>query len=408
LHKPALDLAIALGEWTRAEAHLLAFKNLEPDRQAFVCSEIQLQLAQGQVPQEVAATIQRTSVCPEMLDTLQNLATDLFYSGQFDATVPLLINLIALDPENLQAQTLLAMHSAAVDPENAIDQLRKVQTVGNPDARLALELLITIQDSQATDPPAYLFAKVGQAFARQDRWQLAKEAFQNAILLSPDYAQAWGFLGVARDRIGLDGENELLQAVRLAPEDPLLLILLGVHYNEKGKPAEALPILERAAALDTENPAIAAELGQTYDSLGDLESARLAYRQATFIAPDVPSFWLLLADFSLRYELEVETLALPAVRNALILKPGLDQSWRALGYAHYLLGNYPLAERALLRALVISPSHSTGQYYLGLLFQAQGQSAQAISAWTLAAKLDPDHPHARLAGRALENLVNPE
>jgi cytochrome c-type biogenesis protein CcmH/NrfG len=267
-----------------------------------------------------------------------------------------------------------------------------------------LRLLITIQDSQDLDTPAYLYAQVGQTFSRASEWHLAHEAFLIAVELDPEYAQAWGYLGTAIDNIGSDGETELLEAVRLRPEDPVQLILLAVHYNRKGNAESALPILERAVLLDPENPAIAVEFGQAYTLLGDLENARIAFRQATILAPDEVAFWYLLANFSLRHEIEIETIGLLAARNALILQADSSQGWQELGYAHYLLGNLSLAHRALRRAIEISPTDPTTQYYLGLTYQAQAKTQEAISAWRMAVKISNEHPSAQLAQRALENL----
>ena len=405
LREPALDLAITLGEWDRAETHLLALKELDPSTEVFRCAELQMQLARGEFPASTTEMSALSAACPGMIDSLREFAYDLFDSGQFDAAVPLLENLLTLEPESSREQTMLALYAGATDPENAVDQLRIAQATESLYARLSLELLILIQDTENIDTPAYRYALSGLAFARADEWYLAHEAFQNAVRLAPEYAQAWGYLGVSKDKIGLNGEEALLEAVRLSPADPPLLILEAMHYNRRGDASIALPILEHAAALDGENPAIAAELGQTFASLGDLESARMAYRQATLLAPDEPSFWHMLAEFSLHNEIDIAAMGLPAARNALILQPFSSQSWRSLGYAHYLLEDFSLAQRALLRAVDITPADPTVQYYLGLLFQAQGRSDKAIDAWTMASRLAPDHIYAQLSQRALENLI---
>lgn len=403
LHKPALDLALLLGQWDRAETHLRALQAINPASRDLVCAELKVQLALSGIPGNASALAQSIE-CPAEIDSLRQLGYELFLAGDFDAAIPLLENLVISQPESNQEQAMLALYFAAVDPDNAIDPLRKSQAVQNQFTRLALDLLILIQDNQNLDSPAYLSAIIGQRFARAEEWYLAHEAFLTAVHLDTEYAQAWGYLGVSQDNIGLDGEDAYQEAVRLSPEDSLLLVLKAMHFNRIGEASMALPILERAAELDGENPAIAAELGHTYASLGDLDLARLAYAQATVLAPDEASFWQILAEFSLHYEIEVRTLGLPAARNALILQPFADQNWRMLGYAHFLLEDFQLAERALVRAVDIAPTDPTVHYYLGLLFQAQGRSAEAIAAWTMASRLSPDHPYAHLSQRALDTI----
>jgi tetratricopeptide (TPR) repeat protein len=404
LHESALDLALRLGQWERAESHLNSLKASGASSPRIACAQAQLQLIQGVEPEYIEEELLAASSCPGILDLLHERAMESFQAGDFKRAVPLLENLIAIGVADNNERTSLALFSAATDPLEALDQLREAQSIEGPQADLALSLLITIQDNQALDTPAYLYAQVGQTFSRVSEWHLVHETFRNAVKIDPEYAQAWGYLGVAKDNVGQDGESELLEAVRLSPEDPFLLVLLAVHYNRKGDAEGALPILERAFTLDPENPAIAVEFGQAYTTLGDLENARLAFRQATLLAPDEAAFWYLLANFSLRHELEIEAIGLPSARNALILQADSSQGWQVLGYAHYLLGNFSLAQRALHRAIEISPTDPTTQYYLGLTYQAQARTQEAISAWRMAMKISTEHPSAQLAQRALETL----
>lgn len=405
LHKPAFDIAFNLGLWEQAETHLLALQAHDPSSVDTACARLKLQLAHAEVTPSTPDNVLLTSDCPGVVALLGQLASDYFKAGNFMEAVPLLQSQVALEPENSHAQAMLALYAAATEPEYATDKLREAQASSDHYARLALELLLLIQDSLAKETPAYTYAQVGQAFARTKEWHLAQEAFKQAVQLDPEYAQAWGYLGVIKDSVGADGENELLEAVRLAPEDPVFLIMQADHYNRRGEYSKALSMLEQAAALDENNPAIAVALGETYTNLGDFERARMAYRQSTLLSPDEPLFWQLLADFSLRFELDIAALGLPAARNAVILAPGSSQGWRALGYGHFLLANFSLSERALQRAVDIEPSDPIVQYYLGLLFQSQGQIDNALSAWVMASRLAPDHPYARLAQRALDALI---
>jgi tetratricopeptide (TPR) repeat protein len=404
LHETALDLALQLGQWEQAKSHLNSLEASGVSSQGITCAQAQLQLIQDDELEFIDEKLLTVSSCPGILDVLHERARESFQAGDFVRAAPLLENLIAIGIANNNERTSLALFRAATDPHEAIGQLRETQSLGVSQADLALRLLITIQDNQALGNPAYLYAQVGQTFSRVSEWHLAHEAFQNAVMLDPEYAQAWGYLGVAKDNIGLDGESELLEAIRLNPEDPFLLVLMAVHYNQKRDAEDSLPMLERAFTLDPENPAIAVEYGQAYTILGDLENARMAFRQATLLAPNEAAFWRLLANFSLRHELEVETIGLPSARNALILQANSSQGWQMLGYAHYLLGNFPLAQRALRRAIEISPIDPTTQYYLGLTYQAQTRTREAISAWQMAMKISSEHPSAQLAQRALETL----
>jgi tetratricopeptide (TPR) repeat protein len=404
LHERELILSLQLGLWDEAERHLKPLETHWPNNDRITCNRFQLDLARNEYTPQTQHEAPSFSSCPGVEAALHNLASELFKSGDFQTALPLMENLVAFASESSVEETMLALYSAATDPNNAIDLLRDTQDQQNPYSRLALTLLIIIQDNQHLQTPAYLSAQLGQAFLREGEWYLALKSFENAVSQEPEYAQAWGYLGVVKNRISLDGGAEIEEAIRLAPKDPILLVMQATHFNALAKPELALPPLELAAELDPENPAIASELGQTYLLLGDIESAEMAFRQATFLAPDEPSFWNLLASFSLRYEIDIELLALPALRNALILDPNSIDSLRSLGYAYHLLGNPTLAKRALKRAIVLSPSDPTTQYYLGLHYQAQDSPDEAIAAWITARDCSPEHPYSLMAKRALENL----
>jgi tetratricopeptide (TPR) repeat protein len=404
LRQSELIIALRLGLWDDAERHLRILENLWPNSDEITCSRLQLDLARDRYTTDTQNDAPSLSSCPGVETALHRHASELFNAGDFESALPLFENLIAYGTESRLEQTMYALYVAATDPSNAVDLLREAQNGQNSYSRLALKLLIIIQDNQDSQAPAYLSAQLGQAFLREGEWNLALKSFENAVFQNPEFAQAWGYLGTVKNRIGLDGGEDIEEAIRLAPNDPIILVLQATYYNAQAEPELALPLLELAAKLDPENPAVASELGQTYILLGELESAEMAFRQATFLAPDEPSFWNLLANFSLRYEIDIDLVALPALRNSLILEPDSIESLRSLGYAYHMLGNPLMAKRALNRAVVLSPTDPTTQYFLGLHYQAQGLPDKAIAAWIAARNFSPQHPYSLMAMRALENL----
>ena len=55
-----------------------------------------------------------------------------------------------------------------------------------------------------------------------------------------------------------EAENELIDAVRLAPNDPRALVALGSLREAGGRPAEALDAYARALAIDPGQPTVSA------------------------------------------------------------------------------------------------------------------------------------------------------
>lgn len=404
LHEAELLLSLHLSDWKGASAHLQSLNDLGVQSHTITCAALQLELAQTSEQQPISIDQDAFASCPESEAALHRLAAQLYQAGRFEEAIPLLDRLIAYAAESQEELALLALYQTAVDPGNALDLLRQAQAAASPEGRLALRLLLAIQEIPGDETPAYLYAQVGQMFLRDGRWHLAQLAFEGAVQEDPDYAQAWAYMGVIKDQLGLDGGPDLAHALSLAPDDPLILILQATHFNHNDEPKLALPHLEKALTLDPGNPAIASELGQAYLLLGDIESAKVAFRQATVLAPDEPSFWILLAEFSLKHEVEIDLLGIPALRNALILDPLSVPAWRSLGYAHHLQANYSLAQRALAKAIDLSPTDPVSQYYLGVLYQEHGLTDRALAAWRAARLVAENHPYALLAERALNSL----
>jgi tetratricopeptide (TPR) repeat protein len=202
-----------------------------------------------------------------------------------------------------------------------------------------------------------------------------------------------------------NGIIQLLEAVKLAPDNAVPHLYLGMHWLQKSKYDMAMNEFERALELDPNNPAILVQVGAAYESQGELNLATQAYHAAAQVNPQNPNFWLLLANVSLKYEFEVSEIALPAARNALALNPDNAPSVDALGYSHYLLGDMVFAEKFIRRALELDPFLASAHYHLGLLQIQQHEDDAAIAAFQLAHDLDPDGKVGLLAQKSLEVIL---
>src|SRR6185295_19042882 len=92
----------------------------------------------------------------------------------------------------------------------------------------ARSLIDAIQAGEASGSPAYTFGLVGFALVQLSEWRLAEEALSRAVAADPNYAEAYAYLGLARDRQNKDGLDDYENAVRLDPKSPLAQFLLGL------------------------------------------------------------------------------------------------------------------------------------------------------------------------------------
>jgi tetratricopeptide (TPR) repeat protein len=155
-------------------------------------------------------------------------------------------------------QYQLGLIRASYDPAQAIELLRAAEPTYGASVTNLLPFL-----AAAAEP-----VQVGVALAKVDQWEYAELAFsQSAESLASAYR------GLARDMQSKDGARWIDQAVALAPENPQVRFLQGLHLRLNYDYAGSLQAIIQAVALDPENPALYAELGRAYQLTGDLVTA---------------------------------------------------------------------------------------------------------------------------------------
>lgn len=341
--------------------------------------------------------------CRQPLEQLNQLAAELTRDGDYEGARTLLDELIRVNPGSPLQHYRLGLLEATRRPELALSHLAVANEL-DPELPVPSDLVRAIQTGLDSGEPAYALAQAGQSLARAGEWAMAAEALGNALAIDPDYTEARAYLGLALDRSGGDGLEQLELAVSEAPEAALPHQLLGRHWRLHGEPALALAEFEMAASLAPEDPLIAVDLGAGYAAVGDLPAARAAYLHATELSPNDPVVWLLLAQFSVDFEVELVQLGIPAARRAIALQPDSAEAVDLLGYAYYLAGRWELASRFLGRALELDPQVATAHYHMGLLQLSRGQVSAGKRALQQAWNLDPEGRIGNLALRSLENL----
>jgi len=109
--------------------------------------------------------------------------------------------------------------------------------------------------------------------------------------------------------------------LRLAPDDPDALRLLGAALNGAGRHGEGEAAIRRALALRPDDPRMHNSLGAALHASGDRARAIAAFRRATEVAPTFAPSWQNLA--TLLIEEEDNAGALHALDRLLALQPQL-------------------------------------------------------------------------------------
>jgi tetratricopeptide (TPR) repeat protein len=119
----------------------------------------------------------------------------------------------------------------------------------------------------------------------------AIQAYQKAVELAPDYAEAWVGLGDARQAKGQYDEAivEYQKALVLEPENARVHYGLGkIYYNEKQLYHEAVAEYQRAIQMDPKFLEAHLSLGEIYEEKGLYQEAVSRYTHVLSIEPNHP------------------------------------------------------------------------------------------------------------------------
>ncbi|MFM2421976.1 MAG: hypothetical protein RL291_506 [Pseudomonadota bacterium] len=135
---------------------------------------------------------------------------------------------------------------------------------------------------------SYFYAR-GMSYERTKRWPLAETDFQQALKLSPNEALVLNYLGyswVDQGKNLREGMALIEQAVRLRPDDGFIVDSLGWAHYKLGNYAEAVRQLERAVELSPQDPTLNDHLGDALWRVGREREARFQWEQALTLKPD--------------------------------------------------------------------------------------------------------------------------
>ncbi len=105
----------------------------------------------------------------------------------------------------------------------------------DPETDPAVQTLRTALNLSATQPdPSQQLVTIGRTLGLVQEWDLSIAAFEKAIELNAENAEAWAWLGEAKQQIGQDGRVELDQAVTLDPTSVTVRALRGLYWNRQG------------------------------------------------------------------------------------------------------------------------------------------------------------------------------
>lgn len=181
-------------------------------------------------------------------------------------------------------------------------------------------------------------------------------------------------------------------AHQAAPDNPLILRLLGSTLSALGQAEVALDCLQHALALAPSDPENHHELGLHYSALGQAESAIESYERAIDLQPDCADFHFNLGNA--HYVLGQAEAAREAFRQATTLDPKLAAAHFNLGQVAQDGSDHLTAAQAYKRAVDLDFHYVDALVNLGLTLKELGETDLTQECFELILQKQPGHPMA--------------
>jgi tetratricopeptide (TPR) repeat protein len=181
----------------------------------------------------------------------------------------------------------------------------------------------------------------------------------------------------------------LARALAQDPSDLDAMQVSGVTLYRLGKPAEAIPLLEKAhAATPIANADPRYVLGLCYIATKRYDDARKAFAAQYDFAPDSAAAWLVTARMLFRQQLTAPAEA--AAQMALQLDPRIPLAHRLLGEIDLANGNLQGALTELQQEVKVNPLDGETYDRMGDAYIRNGEYAQAQRVLDRAVLLEPN------------------
>ena len=219
---------------------------------------------------------------------------------------------------------------------------------------------------------------LGASFAQIGILDDALEAYQTAICLNENYAEAHLNIGVIfkEQRKFNEAINSYKISLHLKPDNPEAYVNIGVVLKVQGKLDKAIEAYEKAISLRPDFAVAYNNLGNVLKDKKNLDDAIVKYKKAISLKPDYAQAYVNMGN-TFQEQIKLD-LSIEAYKKAISLKPDFAEAYNSMGNALKFQKKFSEAKTAFNKALSLKPDHINFQINIGDTFKDEGDIEQAI------------------------------
>ncbi|MBV8826968.1 MAG: tetratricopeptide repeat protein [Bradyrhizobiaceae bacterium] len=257
---------------------------------------------QGKLNDALSGYESAVKLKPDLAEAWNNLGVVLQAQGKFAEALAAYERAMKLRPGDVEAAynraVALQQHGRRDEAENAY----RVILCQSPNRFVYVNLGALLQEQGRLDEALGAFDAAlaldrdyaeahfnrGVVLQQQGRLGAAIESYWHALRLRPDYFEAATNAGIALQEMGRldEAAGAFEHAAKLRPDAAEPHNNLGIAWLARGQPAEAVAAFQRALALKPDYAEAFYNLGNAWRELGKPEGAIAAYGQALRLRPD--------------------------------------------------------------------------------------------------------------------------
>ena len=381
-----IDALIKLGKLADGKAVLDQAKSKGAKGDGFNKLEQRLQEADQEpvVARKLASEPQPRQ--PNILDSLKldqaiNLAKKKAKDGSPEEAKRIYQDILTKFPKNKRAsdglkglagKSLVKASKAQDPPQDQLQSLINLYSQGQLQQALKQAETLVKQFPQS----AILFNIQGAVLKGLGQLGLSVEAYNKALVIKPDYADAYSNMGNALKEQGkLEEAIEAFnKALAIKPDYADAYYNMGNALKEQGKLEEAIEAFNKALAIKPDYAEAYNNMGVTLQEQGKLEEAIEAYNKSLAIKPDYAEAYNNMG-VTLQEQGKLEE-AIEAYNKSLAIKPDYADAYSNMGNALKEQGKLEEAIEAFNKVLAIKPDYAEAHRHLSILTKYTSDTAQ--------------------------------